>query len=53
MAKFGPKSIKFQKEQLLKLKSLGKGRVLDVSCGDGRVTRELLLKFFDKIDMFD
>ena len=38
---------------MTKLNDFGKGRALDVSCGDGRVTRELLLRYFDKIDMFD
>ena len=28
-------------------------RCLDAGCGDGRVTKELLLKHFKKVDMFD
>ena len=42
MAICGPPSVTLQGNELLKLKNLGRGRALDVACGDGRVTRELL-----------
>lgn len=30
-----------------------KGRALDAGCGDGRLTKYLLAKEFDEVDMFD
>ena len=28
-------------------------RALDVACGDGRLSREVLVWFFNKVDLFD
>ena len=41
------------KKELGKITTLRKNYALDVACGDGRVTRELLLKAYNRVDLFD
>ena len=47
------KAIKLQRRELLRLPGVHKDKALDVGCGNGRVTRYFLQKYFGRIDMFD
>lgn len=48
-----PNAIKFMEEFLEQLKGLKYDRVLEPGCGNGIVTKDLLLKRFKLVDIFD
>ena len=48
-----PRCIELMEEFLKSIEGLSLFRALDVEGGDGRFSKSLLLKFYDKVDLFD
>ena len=53
MASVNPIILPQLKNILIKLSSMGRERALEVGCGEGHVTKEVLSKLFYEIDLFD
>ena len=53
MAICHPASVQMLEGFLKSLGELDRKRALEVACGDGRLTRDLLAKWYEEVDMFD
>ena len=53
MDKCHRKSIDLIEKMFDQLPGIKRGRVLDVACGRGNLTRDCLANWFDRVDMFD
>ena len=53
MEKLGPRSVKLMQEFVGTIKSHQLTRALDVAGGDGRFSGDLLLRRYEKTDLFD
>ena len=49
----GPKAIQFMRSFFEELPMKATGRAIDVGCGSGRVSKDLLVHLYDAVDAFD